>query len=137
TYNLGPDRTAQLMLNDDDGGSAPAVGFSLLSSSVPESAGFAELAVAVSANPSDNAPILVKYRVSGGTATPGEDYEPLTNGILVFKYTDPTSMDAFTNRIQTIPIVIYDDNLPEPNRTIVVTLFDPIVVSSTTTNELV
>ncbi len=134
TYNLGPDRMAQLVLNDDDSGSAPAVGFSLLSSSAPESAGTVNLAVGVSANPADNAPIAVKYRVSGGTATPGEDYETLTNGVLVFRHTDATNQDAMTNRIQSIPITIINDDEPEPNETIVVTLFDPIVISSITTN---
>src|SRR6185503_509769 len=93
--------------------------------------------VAVSANPADNAPVAVKYRVSGGTATPGTDYATLTNGVLVFSYADPTSMDAFTNRIQSIPITIKDDNESESNETILVTLFDPVVISSTTTNEVV
>ena len=51
---------------------------------MPESAGTVNLAVEVSANPAENAPIVVKYRVSGGTAMAGEDYVPLTNGILVF-----------------------------------------------------
>src|SRR5438552_1364261 len=63
TYNLGPDRMAQLILNDDDGGSAPAVGFSLLSSRVPESVGTAELAVAVSATQAENARVPLKYKV--------------------------------------------------------------------------
>jgi uncharacterized delta-60 repeat protein len=133
-YNLGPDWMAQLMLNDDDGGSVPAVGFSLLSSSVSESVGVAKLVVAVTANPADNAPIVVNYRVSGGTATAGQDYAPLTNGMLMFSYADPTGMNALTNRTQIIPITITDDNQPEPNETIVVTLFDPIVISSVTTN---
>jgi uncharacterized delta-60 repeat protein len=136
-YSLGPDRMAQVVLNDDDGGSAPAIGFSQLASSAPESAGEVKLAVAVSANPAESAPIAVKYRVSGGTATPGTDYATLTNGVLVFSYTDPTSMDALTNRIQTITILIKDDDVPESNETIVVTLSDPVVISSTTTNEVV
>jgi uncharacterized delta-60 repeat protein len=137
SYNLGANRQAQVIINDDDSGSAPAVGFSLLSSSAPESAGTINIAVAVSANPADNAPIAVKYRVSGGTATVGEDYEPLTNGILVFSYIDPTNKEAWNNRVQNIPIVLKDDIQPESNETIVLSLFDPIVVSSTTTNEVV
>ena len=48
---------------------------------------------------------------------------------------DPASQDAWTNRVQTIPVAIINDNLPESDETIVVTLFDPIVISSITTNE--
>src|ERR1043166_9332735 len=80
---------------------------------------------------------MVSYRVSGGTATPGEDYETGTNGVLVFSYADPNSRDAFTNRVQSIPIVIKAVGQAKPDETVVVTLFNPVVVPSITTNEVV
>lgn len=139
-YVLGSNPVARLTLNDDDSGAAPAVGFALLSSSAPESADTVELAVRVSANPAENAPIAVSYRVSGGTATAGEDYETVTNGVLLFSYADPgtTNNDPdLSNRIQTIPIKLINDTRAESAETIVVTLYNPIVVSSITTNEVV
>lgn len=137
SYLLGATRMARVELNDDDSASAPAVGFSLLSSAAAESEGEVLLAVAVSANPADNAPIQVKYRVSGGTAVPGQDYETITNGVLTFNYADPDSDDAWTNRVQTITVRPIDDGELESDETVVLTLFDPIVVASIMTNEVV
>jgi uncharacterized delta-60 repeat protein len=135
-YNLDG-ALATVHLDDDDSASGPAVGFALQRSSGPESETRVLLSVVASANPPDTTPLSVKYRLSGGTATPGVDFEAPVSGELVFTYVDPASKDPLTNRVQTIPLTILDDTLAETNETIILSLFDPIFIESIETNEVV
>ncbi len=123
-YNLGPQFQAMLNL-DDPGGGLPAVGFTLSASQGPESEAAPVIAVAVSAEPEESAPVTVEYRVTGGTAITNVDYQFGDAGRLMFTNNGP--------RIQILPLTILDNTLLQPNRTLIVTLFDP---GPTFTNEI-
>ncbi|MFN0066437.1 MAG: Calx-beta domain-containing protein [Limisphaerales bacterium] len=122
-YQIGEPGQAAVAIQDDDGGAQPAVGFALLTSSAPESAGEVNLAVQVSANPAegDENIITVEYDVLGGTAARGVDYV-LDSGTVTFAYVDPDSDDPYINRVVFIPLTITEDVLLETDETVVVRL---------------
>jgi uncharacterized delta-60 repeat protein len=136
-YHLSAPRLATVTLGDDDVGRPPAVGFALQQSSGPERQTTVLLSVRVSANPPETTPLSVKYRLTGGTALPNLDYAAPVEGQLSFAYVDPAGDDPLTNRVQTIALTILDDALPETNKTMILTLFDPLLISSVETNEII
>ena len=72
---LGPQRTAVLTLQDNDGGGT--VKFSATGYTYPDKAGYATITVTRSGGSASGA--SVQYRTgSGGTAVPGVDYVPIT-----------------------------------------------------------
>jgi len=126
-YNVGAQAQAVIALNDDDGGSALAVGFDFLTSSAFESAGEAYLAVTVTGNPAQDQDVTVQYKVTGGTAIPDVDYPLLTStGLVVFPHNPSGAEDSrWIERTKLIALPINDNQLLEPDRTIVVTLLEP------------
>ncbi len=63
---------------------------------------------------SNDEPLTVNFSV-GGTATPGDDYEPLPNSVTI---------PAGSNYVE-IPINVFIDNIVEGQETIVITLSNP------------
>jgi uncharacterized repeat protein (TIGR01451 family)/uncharacterized delta-60 repeat protein len=133
-YLVGNPNNQTVRITDDDGGNIPAVGFMLASSSVREDVGIANLYVKVTANPATNKPIVIEYRVTGGSAVPTVNY--LTNfypynttGILnITHYTPPNpppKFFEFENGIYTIPVSVLNDGVAAGNRTLTITLFNP------------
>lgn len=123
-YNLGAQFQASLNLDDNSGG-LPAVGFTLSTLSGPESDTAPAIAVVISAEPEESAPVVVEYRVTGGTAVTNVDYQLSGDGRLTFTNGGP--------RILTLPLTVLDNAVLQPNRTLIVTLFDP---GPTFTNEV-
>lgn len=134
-YSLGDPARAAIDLQDA-GDLQPAVGFALLTSGGPESATQPELAVRISGNP-DEGPenaVTVAWEVLGGTASNGTDYV-LTNGTLVFSYTDPEGGSPLTNRLAFIPLQVVDDAIAEPEESVLIRLrIAPTVIPSEDTN---
>ncbi|MCC7376001.1 MAG: PKD domain-containing protein [Verrucomicrobiales bacterium] len=122
TYTLGQPSGAEVTLVDN-GDAQPAVGFVLLSSRGLESQENANLAVRISGNPDegDDKAVTVAWEVLGGSASNGSDYV-LTNGTLVFSYTDPEGDEPLGNRIGIIPLKVINDLLPEPDENLLVRL---------------
>ena len=60
--------------------------------------------------------VMVRYRVSGGTATSGVDYDAITAGTLTF---------APGTTTQNIDVTVRGDTMDEPNETVIVTLSNP------------
>jgi len=58
--------------------------------------------------------VTVQYVISGGTASPGADYELFAGTIVFWPY----------DSVQAIPLQIKDDADPEPDETIEISLFD-------------
>ena len=112
-YNLGSPNQAKVTIADDDANSVPAVGFCFAASSAPESQ---SPGVAVSLSATSTVPIMVDYRVIGGTATSGSDYT-LPQGTLTF---------APGERAKSIALPIVNDSIAEPNETIRIALFNPV-----------
>jgi hypothetical protein len=112
-YNVGSPSQATVTIDDDDATSVPAVGFCFATSSAPESQ---SPGICVSLSQTSSMPVMVDYRVIGGTATSGSDFI-LPQGTLTF---DPT------NRAKSIALPIINDTNVEPNETIRVVLFNPI-----------
>ena len=108
---IGGDNPATLTIEDDE--SPPAVGFSSATYSVNEEAGTSIIAVTIDALSALT--ITVEYTVTGGTATPGEDYV-VVSGTLAF--TPGVTSQSFT-------VDIVDDEVDEGEETIVLTLYDP------------
>lgn len=121
-YNLGSPSRAAILLRDNDD-STLAVGFALLASSGPESLAQPEIAVRISGNPDegDDNIVTVAWDILGGSATRGVDYV-LTNGTLSFAYLDPEDDEPLANRLAFIPLQILDDDLPEPDETLLIRL---------------
>ncbi len=116
-YIVGYPYQATVNLSDDDSGALPAVGFNFLSSSGPEGATQALIAVTVSADPAQDLPVTVDYKVTGGTAVAGVDYPLVVTGRMVFPPGgNPTTL---------IKLPYFDNTNVQPNRTIVLTLFEP------------
>ena len=108
-YNLGSPMQARVQIQDDDASSVPAVGFTFSASSGLESE---SPAISVSLSYTSSVPVTVNYRVIGGTAV---NYT-LTPGPLTF---EPGQL------VQAIPLVINDNSVAEPDRTIRLALYDP------------
>ncbi len=109
---LGTPYTATLTLLDDD--PLPLVRFDRADHQVNESAGSATITVTLSAPSSFT--VTVAYAAYDGTATPGDDYTPVS-GTLTFA----PGQDTLTF---TVPIL--DDTLDEPAETIALSLSNPI-----------
>lgn len=92
---------------------AVTVGFRSPTSAQDETSGTVMVPVALSAPAGDI--VTVRYRFTGGTATPGADFEG-TDGELTFA---PGATEA------AIPVVIRDDDLEEPIETIDLELSAP------------
>ncbi|MHB8524153.1 MAG: Calx-beta domain-containing protein [Limisphaerales bacterium] len=129
-YNIGPTNQATVTLQDDDNGALPYVGFTLISSSGPESLSPAYVTVMISAQPAPNQDVVVDYRATGGTAVEGVDFTLSTNNHLTFTNGGPTILD--------IPVRIIDNQTPQPDRTIMITLLDPapILTNVVVTNQV-
>lgn len=129
-YNVGDSFQAVVALGDDDNGALPGVGFSLLSSRVSEGTGEALVAVSVSADPAPNTDVNIDYKVTGGTAIPGVDYDPVgSTGRLTFE-----GGGGWDSRVRLITLTLTDNEVFESNRTVVLSLIEPLY---SLTNELV
>ena len=75
-------------------------------------------------------PVTVDYRVIGGTAISNVDYKLTGTGSLIFTNNGP--------RIQDLPLTIVDNTQLQPDRTIIIGLFDPgpIVTNVVDTNAM-
>ena len=105
----------------DSGGGLPGVGFDSQSSSAPESSGMTQIPVTVSVNPPGPDPVIVDWKVVGGTAVPDVDYVGTNaSGRLMFP-------SDGTKALQTalIQIPLLDNTNFQPNRTIVLALVSP------------
>jgi hypothetical protein len=102
---------AEIVLDATENG--PSVGFATATSSASEDSGQINLPVVLS-DPRPG-PVVVNYRVGGGSAARGTDYV-LADGSLVFPPGETT---------QTIPVTIINDTVPEGDETVVVSLSDP------------
>jgi hypothetical protein len=106
-----------LTITDNDSLPTPTVGFAAASSSGLESVSPAQIAVFLSRAQAGT--VSVNYAVTGGTATNGIDYT-ITNGTLTF---------AAGETVKIIPNTITDDDLFEPNETIILALSSPVGAS--------
>ena len=140
-YRLGgtTDRTVRI-IDDENDQALPSVGFMLSSSTVREDAGTANLFLKVSANPATNKPIQMEYRVIGGSAVAGVNYENSfqegtnatfsTTGLVnITHYFAPNPRPPMTffiteENTYVIPIRILNDNLAAGNKTVIVSLFN-------------
>ncbi|MYI80420.1 MAG: hypothetical protein F4060_10835, partial [Holophagales bacterium] len=101
-------------IEDDDG--TPSL--SISSPSVTEGADGATttLSFDVTLSAASGQTVTVEYAEGTGTATPGEDYTPLTAGSLTFSPGDQT---------QTVNVTVTGDDVDEPDETVVVELSSP------------
>ena len=113
TYTVGTPSSAAVTVNDDDGGTPPAVtpvaAFASAAGSAPESAG--TRTVRVTFAPATAAALTLGYTV-GGTATPGTDYTALPGTVAV--PLGATGVD--------IAVAIADDSAVEGAETVILTL---------------
>ena len=103
--------TAVLNILDDD---LPTVYFSQSSYSVNENAGSATITVNLSAASTQQ--VMVNYATSNGTATAGSDYTATSDKL--------TFAPGQTSQSFTVPII--DNNIVEPNETVILTLNNPV-----------
>jgi len=133
-YYLGTNTIGTVTIDDNDSANLPAVGFLLKSSSVLESDGQALIGVGISASPNtNNAPVIVEYHITGGSAVNGTNYSLSSTGYVTFYHVDPpvTSSDLITN----LNVTILDDMVAGPNKTLLLTLFNPnLILTNVTTN---
>ncbi len=101
------------VIDDDQPPALPSVGFSATNTVAAENSGMANVLVALSA-PSAST-VTVDYAVSGGTATPGADFN-LPAGTLTF---------APGETVQSIGVTLLDDTTIETNETVVISLSTP------------
>jgi beta-glucanase (GH16 family) len=108
---VGSNNPATLTIEDDD--DPPNLGFSSATYSVSEDAGTVDILVTLDA-PSALT-VTVGYTATGGSATPGEDYEIVSRPL------------TFTLGVtsQTITVTIIDDEMEEGEETVTLTLYDP------------
>jgi len=104
--------SATVTITDDDSNSVPAVGFTATVSSGPESQ---SPGVAVGMSFTSAVPVMVDYRVIGGTAS-NSDYS-LPPGTLTFQ---PGELFKF------IPLQVNNNSIQQPDRTVRLVLFNPI-----------
>ena len=79
-----------MTISDDEPDTAlPLVSFMLKNSSGWETDGDASIAVRISANPATNKPVIVNYKITGGTAVQGVNYSFIGTGRLDFVHFDP------------------------------------------------
>ena len=114
------------IIDDDNPPTNPYVGFATATSSVVESAGTAQIAVALSAPAT--AACSVDFATTDGTATQPEDYNT-TFGTLSF---------AAGESVKYISVPITDDAVLETSQNFTVTLVNPVntVLGSATTHSL-
>lgn len=113
TYGLGIG-SATMMLGDNDAYSGPALAFASSSSTVDEAIGSVNIPVNLTGS---SGSASVRYRVSGGTATGnGKDYT-LAEGVLSFSPGQSS---------RTITLAVQQDQVPEPQETVVIELFNAI-----------
>lgn len=138
-YYPGDPFQAMVTINDEDSSSMPAVGFNFLSSTNFETTGAALIAVSISGNPSQDNPVTVDYKVTGGTAIPDVDY-PLTGstGRIMFVNGPDGGKNQYTNRTQLILFPFTNDAVAKPDRTVVFTLLapPPYISNWVTTNDI-
>ncbi len=104
---LGTPYSATLTIVDDD---TPRVKFERADYRYDESAGTVEIGVIL--QPSSELPVTVDYTTGDGAAIAGEDYEAVS-GTLTFPPGDTS---------QAFSVTILDDDLYEPDETVVLTL---------------
>ncbi len=109
-YNLGT-AMAVVRITDNDESGVPAIGFTAASSRFEENR---SPGISVSLSATSSAPVTVEYRVIGGTASSSD-----------FTLPDGTLTLEPGNRAKSIPLVINNDSLAEPDETIRVVLFNP------------
>jgi uncharacterized delta-60 repeat protein len=130
-YLLGNPSSAQILITDDDSQELPAVEFMWHESVVREDDGGVTIPVRISANPTTNRqPVIVEYRITGGSAVPGLNYRPLTNGfgLLTYMNVDPSPVEVpplheIEASIKLINIPIFDDGLATGDLNFTVQLF--------------
>jgi hypothetical protein len=110
---LGAQADHTFTIFDNDSTIKPVVEFAADSSAADESVGTAKLAVVV--YPPSKKAVSVTYTVSGGTATPGEDYA-LDAGTLGFAAGETTKV---------ISLAVMDDTDVESSETVLVHLSNP------------
>lgn len=112
-YSVSGAGVAAVDISDDDSSSVPAVGFSFLTSAGPESR---QPIVTVSLSTTSSSPVVVEYRVFGGTATAGGVDYTLEAGTLTFDAGDWAL---------ALPLTVINDTLVESNETIRIVLSNP------------
>jgi hypothetical protein len=111
---LGAQSTAVLSIADND--PPGTLTFGSGSYEVTETAGGARITVRRKAGTAEG--VVVRFDVTGGTATPGVDYTPVS-GDLAFAAAGPGSVS------QTFEVPILDDGVPDTDKTVRLTLSDP------------
>ncbi len=140
-YSVGSPSSAIVVIGNDDPLELPAVGFLLSHSSGREDIGAAQLAVRISANPTNTkSPALIDYKVvTGGSAIQGVNYSFTGTGTLsFFHYTQPNPPPQFhqiENSVQFITIPLLNDDAITGNKSFTVTLFTHVgYITNYTTN---
>ena len=111
TYGIGLSSATGYILDSSNASLATTAGFDSSSSSSAESSGTA--LIPVSLDTPSSSPVTIYYELSGGTALgAGMDFS-LASGSLVF---------APGEVLKTIPVVISDDPVDEPDETVIVKL---------------
>ncbi|MFH1099227.1 MAG: Calx-beta domain-containing protein [Candidatus Uhrbacteria bacterium] len=114
---LGEQSSHTRTIEDNDGGVLPTVAFSVATSNVSEDEGAITLPLVLSV-PAPVQGASVGYMVTGGTATRDGTDHNLADGMVSF---------AAGSRNASISFTITNDELDEPDETIIVELVDPLV----------
>jgi len=101
------------VMDDDQPPALPSVGFAATNTVAAENSGMASVLVALS-TPSAST-VTVDYAVSGGTATPGADFN-LPAGTVTF---------APGETVQSFGVALLDDTAVETNETVIISLSNP------------
>jgi uncharacterized delta-60 repeat protein len=109
TYNVGTDSIGRVTITDDDGGSPPAVGFTLLSTRGLESVTEVHFSVSVSDHPADNQGVTNLVYLVPGTATEGVDFAPFSSNRVVFP-PDPFRLGPL---VQDFVVTVTNDDVVE------------------------
>jgi hypothetical protein len=97
-YNLGTDFAAEVTIQDNDGNALPGVGFLSSRSTVRESDGSILIPAVISAAPdSTRSPVIMEYRIVGGSAQRGVDYMLTSTGYVVFVADGPMITNLMVN----------------------------------------
>jgi uncharacterized repeat protein (TIGR03803 family) len=108
------DSTGIVVITDNDPPGPPTVSLSIQDLTANENTGTASLPVCLSQ--SSTLPVIFSYRFSGGAATSGNDYTPVSGTLTI----------APGQTCVTISVTIIDDNIKESTEDIVIQIFNPI-----------
>jgi len=133
SYNVGANSVARVTISDDDSGSQPAVGFTLLSTRGLESVTEVHFSVSVSFYPGQDQGVTNLVYLLPGTATEGEDFVPIGYTNLIIFPPDPDQLGPL---VQDFTVTVVNDDLVEAPETFSLMLTDlpPMITYTFETN---